>query len=104
MEVKGTSPRIIEAATGLLQPLAPELTAQNLVEALRQYEPGQRKRYMTRAEAAARMRISLVTLHRLINDGKVKSVRVTPKAVRIDADSVEALLSGNATGNEGRAE
>lgn len=103
MEVKNTSPLVIKSAVGLLQPLAPELTEQNLVEALRQYDPQQRRRYMTRAEAAARMRISLVTLHRLINDGKIKSVRVTPRTVRIDAESVEALLSGDATDNEGRA-
>ena len=95
MEVKRHSPRIIEAATVLLQPLVPELTTQLLVDSLQQFDPGKRKLYMTRKEAAARMRVSIVTLHRLINCGKVKAVAITPRAIRIDAASVEALLGGS---------
>ena len=39
--------------------------------------------------------LSLRTIYRYVNDGRLKAYRIGPKLVRLDADEVEAALVGN---------
>lgn len=99
MNIRNTiSTPIIQAAVGLLAPYAPELNAANLIAAIKQYrtDGGVRVQLMTRREAAAALGVSMPTVHRLINDGKLRRVQVSANCVRIDAESVNAILEAEA--------
>jgi excisionase family DNA binding protein len=45
---------------------------------------------------ADRLSISSVTVRRLIADGKLPSVRPSPRTVRVPEEAVETLISGRA--------
>jgi len=96
MKIKTMSPQLLDAAVVLLQTAIPDLTTQNLIKAIRKCTPRMTsgKEMLTRAEAADRLGISLVTLHRWINEGLLNAVSITPRTVRIPSEEVENLLSG----------
>ena len=48
--------------------------------------------FLTRREAAERLRVSFSTVRRLGAEGKITEVQVSKRAVRIDAASVEAHI------------
>lgn len=50
---------------------------------------------LTAAEMAARLRIKPTTLQEWAREGRVPSVRITPKVIRFDADAVILSLSGD---------
>lgn len=108
MKLKDTiTPSVLTAATGLLQPYAPDLSPSSLVRAIRAYQidgaaaaAGNAVRFdapITRKEAAKLLGCTLQTISRMMNDGRLKRIRLSATSVRIDADSLRALLAGDAT-------
>ena len=90
---------VIRGAVGLLSPYVPSLNASNLVAAIKAFDEKEappRRELMTRKEAAKALSVSMPTVHRLINSGKLRRIQVSTGCVRIDADSVDALLNGAA--------
>ncbi|MBQ9502597.1 MAG: helix-turn-helix domain-containing protein [Lentisphaeria bacterium] len=100
---KTITPSVLAAATGLLQPYVPELSPQSLVAALKVYETGQAaviaEKPLTRQEAAKLLAVSVNTVDRYIRHGLLAAVNMGPRLVRIDPQSVEALLHGTAENN-----
>ena len=109
MKLKDTIPTsVLTAATGLLQPFAPDLSPSSLVRAIRAYQidgttttatNGKSERPMTRKEVAALLNCTLQTVSRYMNDGKIRRIRLSPTSVRIDAASVHDFLNGVSIGN-----
>ena len=105
------TPAVLNAATGLLQPYAPDLTPTALVKAIKAYQStagtadptGLAARPLTRKEVAALLGISLQSVSRMMNDGRLRRIVLSAKSVRIDAASVNDLLNGvtAATESEG---
>src|SRR5574344_923477 len=94
------SPQVIAAGVGLFQQFIPELTAQNLIAALKTYDTGKPnastvERPLKRAEAAELLQCSLNTISRYLSCGKLKRIKLTERSCRIDAESVRALLAGD---------
>lgn len=95
-------PAVLTAATGLLQPYAPDLTPSALVKAIKAYkadptaDPDRIEKPLTRRQVAALLGCSLQTVNRYMNDGRLRRIVLTAKSVRIDPDSLRALLAGNA--------
>lgn len=90
-------PAIIGAATSMLQEFIPELSPVTLVNALRLYgnqsSPNPtRSEYLTRADAAKILRISLPTLDRYIASGLLERSKLSPRNCRIKAEAVYNLL------------
>ena len=110
MKLKDTiTPSVLTAATGLLQPYAPDLSPSSLVRAIRAYQidgaaaaNGKSERPMTRKEVAALLNCTLQTVSRYMNDGKIRRIRLSPTSVRIDAASVHDFLNGVSIGNANR--
>ena len=99
MEVKRISPQVLAAATGLLQPFIPEISAENLVTALKNFAIRKQdsiitERLLTRKEASNLLSISIQTLDRYIKSGILRSSKIGPRSVRIDPASVRELLAG----------
>jgi len=92
------NPSIIAAATGMLQPFVPELSPQTLVKALEEYRATDTAnaspftKPITRKEAAELLDVSLPTINRLLNQGRLQRIKITAGCVRIDSASVKALL------------
>ena len=102
-------PAVLTAATGLLQPFAPDLSPTALVKAIRTYaeapvDPYRIEQPLTRKDVAALLRCTLQTVNRYMNDGKIRRIRLSPTSVRIDPASVRALLAGNATADDVESE
>lgn len=51
---------------------------------------------MTRESAAAALGVSLSTVQRMCGDGRLTAVKVSRRAVRVTAASVEAVKTGHA--------
>ena len=98
MSKKTVPEAILDAAVAVLRPYVPELTATELVEALGNRNkptpssPTIRKP-MTRKQVAGILGISLATVNRMMRRGTLRSHKVSLRAVRIDPESVEALLA-----------
>lgn len=95
----------IQAAVGLLSPFVPELSPQALIQALKSYETGAApiEKPLTRREAAELLRVSLPTLNRLLNAGKLRRIRISSACVKVDPASVKALLYGERRGDHAEA-
>lgn len=95
-------PAVLTAAVGLLAPFAPDLSPRSLVAAIKAYkadptaDPDRIERPMTRQEVAALLGCTLQTISRMMNDGRLKRIRLSATSVRIDPDSLRALLAGDA--------
>ena len=92
------TPAVIQAATAMLSPYVPEISPTGLVAALKDYKasdrrPAEEKPY-TRAEVADLLGLSIQTINRMLNRGALKRIRVGERAVRIDRQSVRAILEG----------
>lgn len=86
---------ILTAATGMLSPYFPDLTAARLVEALDRpgnTGPAPLPEAMTKRDVCRVAKISLQTCNRWLRSGRLASVKIN-RAVRIPRASVEALLS-----------
>ena len=92
------TPAVIQAATAMLSPYVPEISPTGLIAALREYransvQQAQDKPY-TRREVAELFGLSVQTIHRMMNAGKLRRIHVGDRAVRIDPASVRAILEG----------
>ena len=82
----------------MLQPHIPEISPQSLIAALRNYgnstEPKKcsAQRLLTRAEAAKLLSVTPLTISRYIKSGKLRKICLSPRSVRVDPESVNALL------------
>lgn len=90
---------ILDAAVAVLRPYVPELTATELVEALRnRNKPAPAastiRKPLTRKQVAEILGVSLATVNRMMRRGVLQSHKISLRAVRVDAASVEALLQG----------
>lgn len=87
---------IATAATAVLQPYCPGLTPASLIEALTNREPATakptRSKPLTRQQAAAVLQVSLASINRRMKDGTLRWFKISPRLVRIDPASVEALM------------
>ena len=93
-------PAVIQAATAMLSPYVPEISTVGLLEAIKSYsivpEP-ERKEYVkpyTRQEVCDLLGVSLPTVHRMVNRGVLRRIKVGIRTVRIDPKSVQELLDG----------
>lgn len=99
------TPSVLTAAVGLLAPFAPDLSPRSLVAAIKSYkaaaaadpDPDRIEKPLTRQEVAALLGCSLQTINSHLNAGRLRRIKLTAKSVRIDPDSLRALLAGNAT-------
>jgi len=57
--------------------------------------------FLTVAETATRLRLSVRTLRRLLSGGKIPYVRVSPRRLAISEDALDAYLRGNTWQSEG---
>lgn len=89
---------VLAAAVSLLQPYVPELSTQNLITAIKNYDNAQRplEKQMTRKEAAAILAVDINTISRYIKAGTLKAAKIGKRAVRIDPQSVRALAERGA--------
>ena len=102
MQLRDTiTPSVLSAAVGLLQPYAPDLSPSALVKAIKAYKAdgaadttAKAEKPMTRKEVAALLGISLQSVSRMMNDGRLRRIVLSAKSVRIDAASVNDLLDG----------
>ena len=95
------TPAVIQAATAMLSPYVPEISPSGLMEAIRNYsnvpEPERKENLKpyTRTEVCELLGVSLPTLHRMINRGVLRRIKVGIRAVRIDPKSVQEILESN---------
>ena len=113
MQLRDTiTPSVLSAAVGLLQPYAPDLSPSALVKAIKAYQStagtadptGLAARPLTRRQVAETLGISLQSVSRMMNDGRLRRIVLSKKSVRIDPDSLRALLAGNATADDVESE
>jgi len=96
------SPQIISASVNLLQPFVPELTPTNLIAALKEHQATQTtapklEKPLTRQQVADFLGVSLVTVTRYLNSGKLRRIKLTGRNVRIDAESFRKLIGCETT-------
>ena len=98
------TPAVITAATSLLQPYCPELNPNNLILALKAWGEETREpkpnpeieKPLTRFKVANLLGVSLPTVNRMMNDGRLQKIKLTPHgAARISPASVRAIISGS---------
>ena len=96
------SKEVITAATSLLAPYVPELTATSLIAALKEHQATQTtapklEKPLTRQEVADFLGVSLATVTRYLNTGKLRRIKLTGRNVRIDAESFRKLIGCETT-------
>ena len=100
------SSEILNAATAVLSPYIPGLSATVLMKALETYNedkettapkqnPRPQKPY-TRQEAAELLGVALPTIDRYMANGTLKRIRYSAHSVRITPESVHNLMAGGA--------
>lgn len=93
------TPAVLTAATGMLQQFIPELSPTALVSALKAYDNEQNApkaaadKPLTRQEVADLLSVSLNSVNRYVNCGLLRRIPIGKRLVRIDPQSVRALLS-----------
>ena len=88
-------PAILTAVVGLLLPFIPTITPTELEDALKHLGKPKQPEIetpLTRKEAASLLGISMPTLQRWQNAGKVHPIKISRRCVRISAASVRELL------------
>ena len=99
------TPAVITAATSLLQPYCPDLNPRNLIAALKAWEADPQKteppiieKPLTRCEVAELLGVYLPTVNRMMNDGRLQKIKLTPHgSARITPASVRTILYGPQT-------
>lgn len=97
-------PTTLSGIATLLQPMYPELTGDDVHSALKAYAAGkktgkdkgsrqQSDTLLTRKEAAERLKVSLPTVNRMLNDGRLTRYRLSSRIVRVSEASIEALIT-----------
>ena len=94
-------PEIVAAAATMLSPYFSGLTPAILTCALETYNPNatsdkdaRPKKPLTRKEAANALGISVQSVDRYLNAGRLTRVQYSARAIRISADSVYNLMRG----------
>lgn len=99
--MKNAPEAIINAATAMLTPYYPELSATGLVEALKlraaTTAAPTTKKPLTKKQAAEVLQVSLASVNRYLNAGTLRGYKIGKRLVRIDPASVEALLQMQST-------
>lgn len=94
MNNKTIPPAIITAATAILQPYFPDLSAAGLIESL-QNRPkaaeGAEQQFFTREEVATMYKVTIATVDNWIKAGYLTAVRTGRRYIRITAASVKAF-------------
>ena len=89
---------IVTTAVSVLQPYCPDLSPAGLIEALKRIDQPRPvappRKPLTRHQAAEILQVSLASVNRRIKDGTLRSYKISPRLVRIDPASVEALMQG----------
>ena len=86
---------ITEAAVTLIQPYCPELSPASLVGALKNHNAAPKTpktKPLTRRQVAELLQISIASVNRRMKDGTLRAYKISPRLVRIDPTSVEALM------------
>lgn len=86
---------IASAAVALLQPFCPELSPASLIDALKKRNATPktpRIKPLTRSQVAELLQISIASVNRRVKDGTLRAYKISPRLVRIDPASVEALM------------
>ena len=99
------SPEILNAATAVLSPYIPGLSATVLLKVLETYNEDKElsvqknsrpeKPYM-RQQAAELLGVALPTIDRYMANGTLKRIRYSAHSVRITPESVHTLMEGGA--------
>ena len=92
---------VIGAAATILRQYVPEITPSFLKAAILQYhysgdsteKKGVIQRKLTRKECCQILDISMNTLGRYIQSGYLKTIKLGPRLVRVDPESVQNLLN-----------
>ena len=105
MRIYPTS-EILNAATALLSPYIPGLSATMLMKALETYNEDKEsvatkqnsrpEKPYTRQEAAELLGVALPTIDRYTANGTLKRIRYSAHSVRITPESVHNLMAGGA--------
>lgn len=88
----------LAAVTTLLVSTFPELTTESLVEALKAYNREGAKRpleTLTRRQVADILHVSLPTVNRMLNDGRLHRIKLSGRqngAVRVSSAEVMSLM------------
>jgi len=102
MEVSNRiSTAIIIAVTNLLLPYCPDINPRNLIKALKDFEPNKRKEMeqrfekpLTRNEVAELLGVSMPTVNRMMNDGRLQKIKLSPNGTtRITPESVRHFIA-----------
>ncbi len=91
------TPEVLTAATGMLQQFVPELSPENLILAIKQFnrevpEGEAVAKPLTRERAAELLSVSKNTITAYMNSGLLRRIHIGPRIVRIDPQSVQDLL------------
>ena len=96
-------PEITSAAATMLSPYFSGLSPGALLQALETYNPNatsdkdsRPKKPLSRREAANMLGVSIQSVDRYLAAGRLTRVQYSPRAVRISAESVYALMKGGA--------
>lgn len=84
---------IINAAARMLAEYVAGLTPEKLSEAITYQPEPEAEHFFTHREAAARLRISTVTVDRMLRSGELPKRRIRG-SVRVPSSAVEAMLRG----------
>ena len=96
---------ILNAATAVLLPYIPDLSATVLMKALETYnedkeaaakQSSRPEKPYTRQEAAELLGVALPTIDRYMANGTLKRIRYSAHSVRITQESVHNLMEGGA--------
>ena len=93
------TPEILAAATGILQPYCPSLSATDLVQAISNHrlekaKPQTLQPPLTYAQFAQITGLSMPTVHRMAARGDFPKLRIGLRSVRIPFSAVEKILNG----------
>ena len=94
----------LNAATAVLSPFVPGLSATNLLKAIESYNEEDKEldsskqplpplKPYTRKGAAEALGVSVPTIDRYMADGRLTRVRYSARAIRISAESVHKLMA-----------
>ena len=99
MEIRdGISSEVLQAVTGLLEPYVEDISATGLVDALKSYQeqdPPQtiKPKCYTVKETATMLSCSVCTVYRMVQAGKLQTINLAGKSVRIPAREIAKFLS-----------
>ena len=92
---------ILSTAVNLLREHYPGLTGEQLHAALGHSEIQDNvQKKLTRRECAELLGVLVNSVNRYIKNGKLKAVNISPRLVRIDPESVRALLNNGVREDE----